>query len=483
MNILLSGATGYIGKRLLPVLVELGHHVHCCVRDRKRFAVPSDMEQQVDVVEIDFANKRHLERLPAQVDAAFYLIHSMTSKSKDFDLIEAAVAMNFAAYCEKANCQQIIYLSAIKGEGEVSQHLRSRYQVEELLQQGRTPVTILRSGIIVGSGSASFEIIRDLVETLPVMVTPRWVNTLSQPIAIRNVIHYLSHCLLNPRTLGRVFDIGGPEVLSYKEMLLGYAKARGYKRYIWATPFFSPRLSSFWLYFVTSTNYQLAIHLVESMRSEVVCHENEIRDIIPQELFGYETAVRMAFDKIEQNMVLSTWKDALASSTDKAKLAKYIHVPSYGCMVDERSRVFERDTEQVLDNVWAIGGTRGWYGGNSLWRFRGVLDKLVGGVGLARGRRDPIDLQPGDALDFWRVLLADRGQRRLLLYSEMRLPGEAWLELRIREEDKRKCLVLTATYRPKGILGKLYWWSVKPFHGIVFQRLLKNAIEHGRPKA
>jgi hypothetical protein len=285
-----------------------------------------------------------------------------------------------------------------------------------VLSEGHVPLTTLRAGIIVGSGSASFEIVRDLVEKLPVMVTPKWLNTRSQPIAVRNILEYLSGVLLREDTFGQGYDVGGPDVLTYKEMLLQFAAVRGLSRFIFTVPVMTPRLSSYWLYFVTATSYKLAVHLVNSMKVEVVAAPNDLAKRLGIRLLTYREAVELAFQRIEQNNVVSSWKDAFSSSSADHSMAEFIDVPSLGCFVDQRMRLMDRDRHQVLNNLWAIGGERGWYYGDWLWKLRGFIDKLFGGVGLRRGRRSPTDLQPGEAVDFWRVLVADRQQGRLLLF-------------------------------------------------------------------
>jgi uncharacterized protein YbjT (DUF2867 family) len=482
MKILLTGANGYIGKRLLPVLLNAGHRVYCCVRNRNRFIVPGGRESDVEVLEMDFSNPESLAGIPADIDAAYYLIHSMAASVRDFSSLEAESARNFTAGISKTKAQQVIFLSGIANDDHLSPHLQSRSRVEEILKQGSVPVTILRAGIIVGSGSASFEIIRDLAEKLPVMVAPRWINTKSQPIAIRDVIRYLSEVLLDSRFYHRTFDIGGPEVLTYREMLLRYAEVRKLRRTIIALPVLSPRLSSYWLFFVTSTSYPLAVNLVESMKNEVVCRDHELEDILQINPIPYREAVRHAFQRIEQNMVVSSWTDSFTSSAiSAAQLQEYIQVPKYGCFVDRQVRTLRQNPDQVLQNIWSIGGRRGWYYANFLWRIRGYIDKLAGGVGLRRGRRSLTDIHPGDALDFWRVLVSDRINRRLLLYAEMKLPGEAWLEFRIEQDAGGPGrLVQQATFRPNGLFGRLYWYALYPAHFFVFGGMARNIARFRR---
>ncbi|MGB3619261.1 MAG: SDR family oxidoreductase [Catalinimonas sp.] len=473
MKVLITGANGYIGVRLLSVLVEQDHEIHCFVRDRRRLYVPERILQRIRVYEVNLLERLDPTELPEEIDVAYYLIHSMSS-SGDFEEMEGRTARHFAEYVKHIEAGQVVYLGGIANDDNLSPHLRSRERVEGLLRAGGRPLTVLRAGIIVGSGSASFEIIRDLVEKLPVMVAPKWLRTRCQPIAVRNVIGYLAGVMGNEGAYDRTFDIGGPEVLTYQQMLLQFAEVRGIRRYIVPVPYFTPRLSSYWLYFVTSTSYSLARHLVGSLKNEVVVQRRGIEKVVEQELVDYRTAVALAFERIQQNMVVSSWKDALAASAMHPELLQYVEVPTHGCFRDVREVKLRRGADEVLENVWAIGGQRGWYFGNQLWKVRGYLDRLVGGVGLRRGRRSPTDLHAGDALDFWRVLLADKPNRRLLLYAEMKLPGEAWLEFRITTDGGHEYLKQTATFRPKGLWGRLYWYLLVPAHEIIFTQMLRR---------
>lgn len=469
MKILLTGATGYIAQRLLPVLLGNGHEVICCVRDKNRFNL-QNFGSKVSVIETDFLKKETTINIPADINAAYYLIHSMSSTTGDFSSLETTSAQNFIEAIKHTTAKQVIYLSGIVNEKQLSKHLLSRKNVENILASGPVSLTTLRAGIIVGSGSASFEIIRDLVEKLPVMIAPRWLNTACQPIAIRNVIEFLSGVLLNSETFNKSYDIGGPDILTYKQMLLQFAQVRGLKRKIFVVPVMTPRLSSYWLYFVTSTSYRLAVNLVDSMKVEVVCTPNNLKDLLGIQLIGYKKAIAMAFDKIEQNEVISSWKDALTSNILNKGIAQHIEVPVNGCFKDVRKMKVD-NPERALNKIWSIGGTNGWYYGNWLWSIRGMLDKMVGGVGLRRGRKSPTKIYAGDTLDFWRVLLASREQKRLLLYAEMKLPGEAWLEFRINDEN---VLEQTATFRPLGLWGRLYWYAVLPFHGFIFKGMIRS---------
>ena len=477
MRIVLTGANGYIGRRLLEVLVKEGHEVFCFVRDRSRFMLTPDLERAISIYEADLLQSLNAEALPKNVDAAYYLVHSMTSSSNNFGELEQKAALNFVSYINQTSCKQIIYLGGIYNADHLSEHLQSRKNVETLLKSAQAKLTALRAGIIVGSGSASFEIIRDLVEKLPVMITPKWLNTRCQPISIRDVLTYLAGVLGKEALYDETYDIGGPDILTYREMLLQCAQVRGMKRYILTVPVMTPKLSSYWLYFVTSTSFKLASALVDSMKIEVVARPNDLHKYVETEHIPYRKSVELAFQRLRQNEVVSSWKDAVTSSLERDDLKDHIQVPIYGCFKDHRERQFSIRREDLQKNIWSIGGENGWYYGNILWRIRGLMDKFVGGVGLRRGRRSPVDLWAGDALDFWRVLVADKEKTRLLLYAEMKLPGEAWLEWKVVESDGVSELYQTATFRPKGLFGRIYWYAVMPFHYFVFNGMIDSLIK------
>lgn len=469
MKILLTGATGYIAQRLLPALLSDGHQVVCCVRDKKRFnAERFNNKGLITIIEADLLDSESLKAFPADIDAAYYLVHSMSSNG-EFSVMEEESAKNFVEAINRTKARQIIYLSGIVNEEKLSKHLSSRKNVEDILASGSKPLTTLRAGIIVGSGSASFEIIRDLVEKLPVMIAPKWLNTKCQPIAISNVIEFLSRILLKESTFGKHYDIYGPDILTYKQMLLEFAKVRGLKRYIITVPIMTPRLSSYWLYFVTSTSYPLAKNLVDSMKIDVVAHPNSLMKTLGITLLSYKQAIHIAFDKIEQNLVLSSWKDAMGNTNLSKHLSKQINTPQYGVFIDKKTALAE-NPQLSLERIFAIGGESGWYYADWLWSFRGFLDKLFGGVGLKRGRKNKTIIDVGESLDFWRVIYADRTEKRLLLYAEMKLPGEAWLEFRM----KNNTIIQTATFRPLGIAGRLYWYLVLPFHYFIFNGMINK---------
>ncbi|WP_299523922.1 SDR family oxidoreductase [Winogradskyella sp.] len=471
MRILITGTTGYIAKRLALQLLEAKHELVCCVRDMNR--IPDEIEEhpQCTFIKLNFLNPEP-NKISKDIDTAYYLIHSMATQSEDFEDLERQCASNFKTLIASTNCKQVIYLSGIVNDNSLSKHLKSRLQVEETLKSDDYALTTFRAGIIVGSGSASFEIIRDIVEKLPLMITPKWLNTKSQPIGIRDVLTYLSGAIGKEQLYNKSYDIFGPEILTYKDMLLQFAEVRGLRRYIYTLPVLTPKLSSYWLYFVTSTSFQLAQALVDSMKVEVIGKASDINEHIDIKPMTYKTAVDLAFQKIQQNSVISSWKDAVSSGVFNDQLSKHIELPQFGCFKDVRSRKV-KDEQFTINKIWSIGGRNGWYSFNWLWKLRGYVDKLFGGVGLRRGRTHNTYLEPGDPLDFWRVLFADKEEKRLLLFAEMKLPGEAWLEFKI-VKDK---LYQRAVFRPKGVWGRLYWYMVLPFHAFVFKGMINALVE------
>ena len=472
MKILITGTTGYIAKRLaLQLLEEDNHELVCCVRDMNRIPDEIETHPRCSFIKMDFLNPEP-NKIPKDIDAAYYLIHSMATGSADFEDLERQCAKNFKNLVKETHCEQVIYLSGIVNDNSLSKHLKSRLQVEHTLKSDEYALTTFRAGIIVGSGSASFEIIRDIVEKLPFMITPKWLNTKTQPLGIRDVLTYLSGALGKKELYNNAYDIFGPEVLTYKEMLLQFAEVRGLKRYIYTLPVLTPKLSSYWLYFVTSTSFQLAAALVDSMKVEVIGKKSNINTYIEIQPMSYKTAVDLAFQRIQQNSVISSWKDAVSSGVFKDQLSKHIELPQFGCFKDVQVREVI-DEEFTINKIWSIGGRNGWYSFNRLWKLRGYVDKLFGGVGLRRGRTHDTYLEAGDPLDFWRVLFADKKEKRLLLFAEMKLPGEAWLEFKI---VKNK-LYQRAVFRPKGVWGRLYWYSVLPFHAFVFKGMINALIE------
>ena len=476
MKVLLTGSTGYIGKRLFQVLSERGDEINCFVRNLSRLSLPEHGSSGFRKFEVDLLKPIPVDLQQLDIDVAFYLVHSMSSSIGDFMQEEALSARNFASFISRTNCRQIIYLSGISNSPKLSKHLQSRRNVEELLQVSGKPLTVLRAGIIVGSGSASFEIIRDLMEKLPLMLTPLWVRTLCQPLAIRDVMRYFTGCMLNPDTFNQTFDIGGAEILSYKEMLLQYAEVRGLKRYIGVVPFINPRISSYWLYFVTSTSYNLAVNLVNSMKVEVVCKDNRLQQMLHIEPLTYKEACTLALARINLDTVTSSWTDAVSLKKKQGQLFDFLDVPSFGILRDKRRMKIEGDPSVVLNRFFSIGGETGWYYADWIWKVRGTMDRIVGGVGLRRGRRNATELHPGDALDFWRVLIADREKMRLLLFAEMKVPGEAWLDFRIVKQNDEYFFDQSATFMPKGLSGRLYWFLLLPIHLVMFKGMIRQIV-------
>lgn len=468
MKVLLTGATGYIGKRLLPVLVGRGFKVICSVRDKNKFNPEKSLLYRIEIIENDLTDQSSLKNIPKDIDFAYYLVHSM-STSRNYEELEKLSAVNFREALNNTNVKQVVYLGGIVNSESLSKHLNSRKNVEIELSKGKYSLTTIRAGIIIGSGSASFEIIRDIVEKLPIMIATKWLMTRCQPIGISDVIKILTGVINNESTFNKNYDIAGKDILTYKQMLLGYAETRGLKRYIWTVPVMTPKLSSYWLYFVTSTSFTLASALVDSMKVEVIAKNNEIFDVLRFVPLTYKESINRAFEKIENNEIISSWKDSTVSGRLNYRISEYINVPKYGCYTDIRRKKIE-DIPICLNKIWSIGGKTGWYYANWLWEIRGFLDKANGGVGLRRGRTNLNKIQAGDTLDFWRVLYADKNEGRLLLFAEMKLPGEAWLEFVVKDGY----LIQTATYRPKGLIGRLYWFSVLPFHSFIFNGLISE---------
>jgi uncharacterized protein YbjT (DUF2867 family) len=471
MHILLTGATGYIGKRLIPVLKKNGHTVTCLIRNKEQANYFLNLDCNIMIGDLE--SNSGFESIPSDIDISYFLVHAMSDRVKNLSEVESTIANNYVKMLKQTNCRQIIYLSGLANHDHLSLHLRSRVNVENILLQSAIPTTVLRSSIIIGSGSASFEIVRDLVEKLPVMVAPRWIHNQCQPISIHNIIQLLIQVIDNPKCMNDVFDVGGNEVLTFKSMMEEFAAFRGLKRFIFSVPVLSLRLSSMWLFFVTSTNFALAKYLVDSMKEDSVCADNRIKDIIPSiNYLNYQQSLGRTFTRIEENAVVSSWKDSWHITKSK-EMAKYIHVPSYGCLTNTQV-VPVKDQTKCIEKLWAIGGENGWYYLDVVWRIRGVIDKIFGGVGLRRGRTNKNHINPGDSLDFWRVILADKTEKRLLLYAEMKLPGQAWLEWEIITENNQYYLKQQATFRPQGLSGRLYWYLLHFPHQLIFRGMAKT---------
>lgn len=479
-TVAVTGATGYVGGRLVPFLLERGRRVKVLGRSEAKLRCrPWGRHHLLEVAKADVLDGPSLTAALKGCRAAYYLVHSMRPGEKDFARADRTAAQNMASSAAEAGLERIIYLGGLGEDSPtLSKHLRSRAEVAKILKAGPVPVTYLRAAVILGAGSASFEVMRYLVERLPVMVTPRWVRTPCQPIAIRNVIHYLAGCLDGEDTRGETFDIGGPDILTYQDLMRIYAEEAGLpRRLIIPVPALSPRLSSYWLHLMTPVPPALAMPLVEGLKSPVVCSENRIRAVIPQMLLTCREAIRIALDRIRQNQVETCWSDA-----GEARPPEWVtcgDAPYAGGTIFECGyhALLKAPAEQVWEVIRRIGGTSGWYFGDSLWKLRGALDRLAGGIGLRRGRRHPEEILVGDALDFWRVLEVSES-RRLLIQAEMKLPGEAVLDFRLRPTAKGETEILQLSrFLPKGLFGLIYWYALYPLHQYIFKGMLK-AIAH-----
>lgn len=469
-KIFIAGASGFIGQRLILQLLEQGHEVYGLSRIQGA-TIAHIRHSKFHTVFGDLGLNDTKVHLPDDIDAAYYLVHSMAQHLGSLKDREEQNAKQFLEWINRTKCQHIIYLSGIIHEGNtLSEHLASRQNVERVLQSGKIPVTVLRASIIIGAGSASFEIIRDLVEKLPVMIAPKWVRTRCQPIAVDDVLYFLTKILLMPRAYNQTFEINGPEVMSFKQVLLRYARFRRLKRWIIDVPFLTPRLSSYWLVLITSVRYSICSYLVDSMKYDSSSTDNRIQSIVPHNCLKFEEALERAFMRIAQNEIISTWMDAWFSDGKPADIKYYIQVPHEGCVQDVQRQKLKSDEQTVLDRIWSIGGKNGWYGLNWAWRLRGLFDKLIGGAGMNRGRRNPNKLEVGDPIDFWRVVKAEKKPCHLILYAEMKIPGEAWLEFKIEDGT----LMQIATFRPKGVWGRIYWYAMMPFHFSIFRNMAKG---------
>jgi uncharacterized protein YbjT (DUF2867 family) len=473
-RVLVTGATGYVGGRLVPRLLEAGYTVRCVVRapaklrDRTWFGHPN-----VEIVEGDLSDPDEIRLQMAGCESAYYLIHSMVVAGPKYAERDREMASRFAAGAEIAGLKRIIYLGGLGELGDgLSEHLRSRREVEAALASGATPLTVLRAAMIIGAGSVSFEILRYLVERLPVMITPRWVSTECQPIGIDNVLSYLLACLRVPETAGRVLDIGGADVMSYRQIMEIMAELRELPpRWIIPVPVLTPRLSSLWIHLVTPLDRRIARPLAEGLRNRVVCRNDDAARLMPQRLLGVRQAIAAALAKHDRSDVETIWSGAGEVAGDPDWSGGTV-------FVDRRTVAVDADPQRVFAAICRVGGGHGWYAADWLWRARGAMDRAVGGPGLRRGRRDPHRVCFGEALDFWRVTAVE-ANRLLRLRAEMKLPGEAELEFEVEPWGKeaggnRSRLTQTARFRPKGLLGLAYWYAVLPLHGIVFKGMLQG---------
>ena len=484
------GATGYVGGRLVPLLLSRGYTVVAAARSpRKLKARPWGAHPALRILPADVSDKASLVAAMQGCAAAFYLVHSMGAGG-DFAQADRQAAENMAQAAHAAGVGRILYLSGLgstheEGAPGLSEHLRSRSEVGRILNLGPVPATVLRAAVILGSGSASFEIIRNLVERLPLMLTPRWVRTRCQPIAISNVLGYLVGCLENPATTGLTLDIGGPDVISYGELFCSYARAAGIRApLIIPVPLLTPTLSAFWVNLLTPVPAHLVRPLIEGLRNEVVCHDTRILDLVPQTLLSCEEAIGAALSETRQGGAASCCFDAGVPCAPQplgqaaacpAEWTRAGDAPFAGGTIFRADYAVSLDAPpaRVWETVRRIGGGTGWYAGDLLWRVRGFVDKLLGGPGHGRGRRNAEHLAEGDTVDFWRVLAAEP-ERRLLLLAEMKVPGAATLDLRLSAQDGGTELLLLTSFQPHGLWGLAYWWAMWPAHGLLFPAMLRN---------
>jgi uncharacterized protein YbjT (DUF2867 family) len=504
MRVVVTGATGYIGGRLVPELLARGHEVVCAVRTPAKLD-GRPWREQVEVAEIDVFDPDSLRPAFEGADAVYFLVHSMDGEG-DFAERDRAAATNLRDVAADAGVGRLVYLGGLGRESDdLSEHLRSRHEVGRVLASGPVPVTELRAAIIIGSGSASFEMLRHLVEVLPVMVTPRWVDTRCQPIAIRDVLRLLSEVLDEPATAGKVLEVGGPDVLTYREMMQTFAEVAGLRRrVIVPVPVLTPRLSSLWVGLVTPLPTGLARPLVGSLVNEVVVHDPTANELLTPPQLSFREALRLALQRIQDLEVATTWASAGpgvplttlapaaggrgAATTEPAAATPEDPRPedpawAGGTVLTDRRRVAcGASPEQLFDVVRRVGGMEGYHAARFLWEVRGVLDKLVGGIGLRRGRRHPFELAVGEPVDFWRVE-AFEPPHLLRLRAEMRVPGEAWLEYRVVELPGGSGLDQRARFHPRGLWGRMYWSAMVPFHGLIFPRMARELVREAERRA
>jgi uncharacterized protein YbjT (DUF2867 family) len=479
--VLVTGATGYIGGRLVPKLLEAGYQVRCLVRDANRLQ-GRPWTEQVEVVEGDALRPETLPAAMEGVSAAYYLIHSLsdTSNYRERDVV---VARNFSQAAKAAGVERIIYLGGLGDpEARLSAHLSSRQETGAALREAGVPVTEFRAAVIVGSGSLSFEMVRYLTERLPVMICPRWVYTRIQPIAIQDVLSYMVRALEVPASAGQIVEIGGSEVLTYGDMMKGYARVRGLRRVLIPVPVLTPHLSAHWVHWMTPVHAGIVYPLIEGLRNEVIVRDDTAQTLFPDiKPVDYDTAVRRALDKLNAGEVETSWSDSLASSQGDVEPLEL--TTDKGLNVERRQLVVNAAPEDVYAVFSRLGGEQGWLYADWLWRMRGIADRLVGGPGFRRGRRDPQEVRVGDALDFWRVEAVQPG-RMMRLRAEMKLPGRAWLQFEAKPRpDGSTLLVQTAFLAPKGLGGFLYWYGLYPFHGPIFSNLIRGIGERAEARA
>jgi uncharacterized protein YbjT (DUF2867 family) len=479
--ILVTGATGYIGGRLVPRLLEANYRIRCLVRDASRLQGHLWLDQ-VEVSEGDALNPASLVEAMRNISSAYYLIHGMQGNKANAER-DLLAAHNFADAADQAGLKQIIYLGElVDPTANLSPYLSSRNETGHILRQGRVPVTEFRAGMVIGSGSALFEMVRYTAERQLVLVCPKWWFSLAQPIAIRDVLAYLTAALRTPESIGKLIEIGGATRLRYADMLRGYASERGLKRLLIPTPFYAPRLSAYWVHMVTPIHWRILLPLIEGLHAEIVVHEDLAHHIFPEiQPLDYQTAVRLALERLQSESVETSWSDALVVTQGDTR--PVMLTTSEGMMLERRRIVLDLPPAPVFRAYTGLGGERGWLYLNWTWRIRGWMDKLVGGVGLRRGRRHPDELRVGESLDFWRVE-AIEPDRLLRLRAEMKVPGKAWLEfLSLPQEDGRTLLTQTAYFASRGLAGFLYWYLLYPIHGFIFSGMIRKIADRARALA
>ncbi len=467
MRVLVLGSTGYVGGRLVARLLERGYQVRCVVRDVKK-ASGRPWSADVEILSGDVLDPDSMLGAMKDIDAVYYLIHSMAAGLAQFEELDRQAASNVARAASEAGVKQIIYLGGLGSATEdLSSHLHSRHEVGELLRRGIVPVTEFRAAVVVGSGSLSFEMIHHLVNRLPVMICPRWVYTRTQPIGIRDVLRYLTDSLEKPECLGKIFDIGGRDIISYGDMMMSVARLLGLRRKLIPVPLLTPRLSSYWINLVTPLRTSTARALIQSLRHETICLSHEALEVFDFTPASFDEAARLAISRYKNDDVETVWTDA--STTPPI----FTEIDELHLRTDRRELDVKAPADRVFDVVSAIGGENGWYYADWLWKIRGFIDKQLGGVGLRRGRRHPTKIRTGDTLDFWRVAEYE-DRRRLLLRAEMKVWGQAWLEFQVESRDDHTSILRqTARYYPQGLWGYTYWYLVYPIHACVFRGLIR----------
>jgi uncharacterized protein YbjT (DUF2867 family) len=472
MRILVTGATGYVGGRLVPQLLARGHAVRCMVRDPSRLQ-GRPWAAQVEIVRGDVLDADSLAPVLAGIEVAYYLVHSLGA-GPDFHDRDMRAARTFGEAAATAGVGRIIYLGGLgDATGALSEHLRSRQDTGASLGTAGVPVTEFRAAVIVGSGSVSFEMIRYLTERVPVMVCPNWVYTKIQPIGIRDVLSYLTEAASTPASAGQVIEIGGSDVLTYGEMMTGYAAERGLRRWLLPVPILTPRLSSYWVHLVTPIPSAIARPLIEGLRNEVIVRDNRARELFPQiEPAGYRESVRRALARFDTENVETSWSDALTSSHPTSE--PVLLTTQDGMVMERRQLMVNASPARAFEVFSSLGGATGWLRLNWAWQLRGFIDRLLGGVGMRRGRRHPHHVRVGDAVDFWRVEAVEPG-RLVRLRAEMKVPGRAWLEFHARtQEDGRTLVTQTAFFSPRGLFGLVYWYALYPIHGLIFGGMIRE---------